>query len=305
MDGFPEITVITPHYESKTLFCSVDSVLTQSYPSIQYIVVVDGDRGYTPEEIKKYLHSHARENVCWSVIAMKQNVGTVKALNAALTETKGSFVFNLADDDTFIGPGVLSEWTAYMVKNNSMICTAKRQVISDDETGIFYSKPDPWEIKRIITLTPKKLFDDLAVTNYVFGSATAQSRKSFEKYGFYDESYRLTEDYPRVMKLLRNGVRLDFYSGEVVRCRSNGVSSPGRILNLMQENERIFQREILPFCSRHGKVQLYHWVWKIKTVRYGEFLSRLSGANKWYSRFALYVRFPENIIRLIKNGKRV
>lgn len=303
--SFPEITVITPHYESKALFRSVDSVLMQSYPNVQYIIVVDGDRGYDPKIIKEYLCSHADKNVHWSVIALKQNMGTVKALNTALAETKGDFVFNLADDDIFVSPDVLSGWTAHMIENHSAICTAKRQVITGDGTGVAQIRPDSWEIKKIRTLTPQKLFDDLAVTNYVFGAATAQSRNSFEIYGFYDESYRLTEDYPRVMKLLRSGVRLDFFPEEVVCCQSNGVSSPGKILNLMEENERIFRREILPFCSKYWRVRLLHWGWKIKTVRYGRFLSKISCTTKWYSRLALYLIYPENIIRQMKNSRGV
>ncbi len=305
MDKSPLITVITPHYESKTLFCSVDSVLMQSYPNVQYIIVVDGDVGFSPEKIREYLDSHSRENVHWSIIALKENVGTVRALNAALAETRGDFVFNLADDDVFMGPEVLSGWTAYMVKSQSVICTAKRQLITSNAVGGAQCKPELWEVKKIKTLTPQELFDDLAVTNYVFGAATAQSWSSFETYGFYDESYRLTEDYPRVMKLLRSGVRLDFFSEEVVCCQSNGVSSPGKILKLMEENERIFRREILPYCSKCWRVRLLHWGWKIKTVRYGRFLSKLSCTTKWYSRLALYLIYPENIIRQMKNSKGV
>lgn len=299
----PTITVITPHYQSRTLFRSIDSVFIQSYPDIQYIVVVDGTKGYSVEEIRQYMQQYAPERVRWCVIGLSQNMGTVYALNTALSKARGEYIFNLADDDVFTGPEVLAGWTEYMVRSHSLICTAKRRM-TDDASGRIWVEPRPQQIEKIESRTPQELFDDLAVSNYVFGSSTAQSRACFAKYGGYDSQYRLTEDYPRIMKLLRNGVRLDFYSAEVVCCQSNGISSPGRIINLLDENERIYEEEILPYCSNPARTGVKHRIWKLKTVRHARFQSQYEKSDKWYEKCGLYIRYPENIIRVLKRKGR-
>lgn len=300
MSKIQTVSVITPHYKSKTLFDTIDSVLCQTYPRIQYVLVVDGTEGYSTEEIRQYLHKKAPPKVHWQVIGLPENKGTVHALNTALSEVYGVYIFNLADDDVFTGPEILEEWTAYMLQNRAEICTAKRQIISRKGTNKVRIEPCANEIKKILTYTPQELFDDLAVRNYIFGSSTAQSLTAFEKYGLYDTRYRLTEDYPRVMKLLRNGAKIKFFPKEVVRCQSEGVSSPRKILGLMDENEAIFTKEIFPYCSAPQMVKIKHELWKIKTIRYSKFLARYTRANTWHQKFGLLAMYPENLIRYIK-----
>ena len=300
MSKIQTISVITPHYKSKTLFDTIDSVLCQTYPSIQYVLVVDGTEGYSVEEIRQYLHKKAPSRVHWQVIGLPENKGTVYALNTALSAVYGVYIFNLADDDVFTGPEILKEWTAYMLQNQAEICTARRQIISSKGVDKVRVEPCENEIVKILTYTPQELFDDLAVCNYIFGSSTAQSMTAFEKYGLYDVRYRLTEDYPRVMKLLRNGVKIYFFPKEVVCCQSEGVSSPGRILSLMDENESIFSAEIYPYCSAQWNIKIKHGLWKIKTIRYGKFLARYARANTLCQKFGLLAMYPENLIRYIK-----
>ena len=298
----PKISVITPHYQSRMLFSSIDSVLEQSYPDIQYIIVVDGQKGFSVDEIERYLGDHSPSRVTWKVIGLAQNMGTVYALNCALPLVCGQFVFNLADDDVFTHPDVLFDWTEHMQKNQSMISTAKRQILSTDSPNQITIKPTQAQINSIISKSPKELFEDLAVCNYVLGSCTAQSRECILKFGQYDPQYRLIEDYPRVMKLLRCGVRLDFFSEEVVRCGSEGTSSPIRILNLLDENEMVFRNEIYPYCANPLKVSVRHWLWKLKRERHGKFLILYKQTDAWFKKLALFLLYPENLIRVVKNS---
>lgn len=300
----PQITVITPHYQSRTLFSSIDSVLEQSYPEIQYIIVVDGQKGFSADEIEEYLREHSPDKVTWNVIGLAQNMGTVYALNCALPLVSGEFVFNLADDDVFTHPDVLFVWTEHMRKNQSMISTAKRQVLSTGSSDKITIEPTQAQINSILSKTPEELFEDLAVSNYVMGSCTAQSRECIMKFGKYDPQYRLIEDYPRVMKLLRCGVRLDFFSEEVVRCGSEGISSPGRILNLLEENEMIFRNEILPYCANPRKASIRYWFWKLKRIRQNKFLVQTAQADTWKKKTVLFLLYPENLIRMIKKYSR-
>ena len=50
-------------------------------------------------------------------------------------------------------------------------------------------------------------------------------RNFFERYGKYDTAYRLVEDYPYAVDLLRNGVRIDFMNCVTVEHSIGGVST--------------------------------------------------------------------------------
>ena len=300
----PKISVITPHYQSRTLFSSIDSVLEQSYPDIQYIVVVYGQKGFSVEEIEQYLKAHSPSRITWKVIGFVQNMGTVYAMNCALSLACGEFIFNLADDDTFTSPDVLFNWAEHMRKNHSMISTAKRRVLSAGSSNQIKIEPTQAQIKSILSKSSKELFEDLAVCNYILGSCTAQSRECILKFGLYDPQYRIIEDYPRVMKLLRSGVRLDFFPEEVVCCGSEGTSSPSKILNLLDENERIFRNEIYPYCANPLKISLWHWIWKLKRIRQGKFLILYRQTDGRLKKMLLFLLYPENLIRIVKNSGR-
>ena len=83
----------------------------------------------------------------------------------------------------------------------------------------------------------------------------AQSRVCFDTYGLYDDNFRLIEDWPRIMGLLENNVRIHFWDGVAVKYRTatNGVSS-GSVDNLVFLSDCLkFQSSLLkklPVASR-------------------------------------------------------
>ena len=51
MDRYPLITVLTLSYNSTYIYESIQSVLEQSYPHIEYIIVDDGSGAFCQDEI--------------------------------------------------------------------------------------------------------------------------------------------------------------------------------------------------------------------------------------------------------------
>ena len=62
---FPSITIVTPSFnQGEYIEQTIDSILSQQYPNLQYIVMDGGSTDATPEILKKFSkHIHYWESV--------------------------------------------------------------------------------------------------------------------------------------------------------------------------------------------------------------------------------------------------
>lgn len=297
-----KITVLTPHYRSKELYRTIQSVLNQDYPSIQYLVIIDGPHGESETGVTDYLRQNAGTNVEWNVLSFGENKGTVRALNYGLRHATGEVIFNLADDDVFSSDTVLSRWTEYMLARCSLVCTARRGLVYPASGEVCAELPTKKQVQLIQNSSPKLLFEKTSAANLIFGSCTAYSHKCIEKYGFYNEKYRLIEDYPKVMELLRSNVKIDFFDEVVVHCRQNGVSAVQNVSeSYMKENDSIFKNEVLPYTDHPLQNGFRYLLWRTKVLRYQRFLKNKDlYAGNFFVQMLNYIGYPENIFRWIR-----
>jgi glycosyltransferase involved in cell wall biosynthesis len=77
---------------------AIQSVLNQTYPSIQLIIVDDGSTDGSASVIRGFL----KENPATTFIHNLENKGYTKALNQALQKVSGEFIVDLAADDILL-----------------------------------------------------------------------------------------------------------------------------------------------------------------------------------------------------------
>ncbi|GGH11837.1 glycosyltransferase [Sphingobacterium alkalisoli] len=88
------VSVLLPcHNGEKYLNACIDSVLKQTYPQFELIVVNDGSTDKTREIVEKYDDERIR------LINYKQNVGIVDSLNHGIKEAKGKYIARIDADD--------------------------------------------------------------------------------------------------------------------------------------------------------------------------------------------------------------
>ena len=96
----PLVSVITPAYYSRFFKETVDSLLSQDYPHIQYIISDDGTVSFDCDYWKSYIQENNRGNIDdLIVISLDKHVGTVRNYNSALRLVNGEYIFPLASDD--------------------------------------------------------------------------------------------------------------------------------------------------------------------------------------------------------------
>lgn len=260
----PLISVLIPTYNSPDLWGTLDSLIVQDYPHIQPVLVDDGSRVFDLEKTEEFFRDHNRGNLEQiTVLRNSENRGTVYTMNRGLSHCKGEYIFNLAGDDRFADPRVLSDWVEAFQKTKAQVMTGYRRIYDENLTRCLGTEPTAEQVLDLREKSPQELFEDMAKANYVFGSATARTAESFRKYGVYDENYRLIEDHPAILKLLRLGEPVVFFDRGVVRCRVGGASSAQNYNEAYAADvDRILTQEVLPYTKHPKTMKKAYARWK-------------------------------------------
>ena len=151
----------------------------------------------------------------------------------------------------------------------------------------------------------------MAKANYVFGSATARTAESFRKYGAYDEGYRLVEDHPTILKLLRMGEPILFFDRTVVQCRTGGTSSAQNYNETYARDvDRILTHEVLPHTKHPGAMKRAYAQWKREQrilkkraalfQRFGTGIAAKAAIGLWYYAhhpIRVLCKLPEKLLK--------
>lgn len=258
-DSYPLITVITLSYRSKYLFETVRSVLTQSYPNIQYIISDDATEGFDAEGLRHMIKAENRGNIQQlQIFVNESNQGTVANFNRALREAKGTYIFPLAADDAYVAEDSLEKWTeAFISGRDSIMCACCENY--DEDMAVFRGRwPRPDQMRLLQTRSCKRIYRYMERQKILPGCTMARTRDSLKTLGYYDERYRLLEDYPFMMRTLRQGIPIGFWPESAVRHRSGGVSDPEQMHPQLKEDmERFYNEEVFPFTNNPGRLKRY------------------------------------------------
>ena len=274
VDMNPLVTIVTPYYNSKDLFDAVQSVITQDYPHLQYILIDDGSVYPKREDVCKFLEG---KDVKCKVLFLEneENIGTVKTMNRAYSLAEGKYIFNLAADDVFYDSQVISGWVSHFQNTGAMVSTGYRVLYDGNLKNILRLRPIPSDVKLIRSGDTERLFRRLCRKNIILGCVTAYSKVCLDQYGFYDTAYRLIEDYPKVLSLSREGISISFYDRKIVKCRTGGTSS-GKSYSqaYRQDSDLIFKKEILTY-AKNPVCATYDYLYWIIRQRALNILSKL------------------------------
>jgi glycosyltransferase involved in cell wall biosynthesis len=184
------VSVIVPTYNrGKEVIDTLDSVLEQTYPNIEVIVVDDGSIDNTATVVKKYITDHANSNIpiyyYW-----QENGGTSAAKNFGFSKSKGFYILFFDSDDTLLPHRIEKQVTA-MEQEVANTCAAGFYRYKNGELNkieLHYTYPNMTYINQILMkwVTGKGLM--ASSQSWLF------TRERIDAVGGYDEFLRNYED---------------------------------------------------------------------------------------------------------------
>lgn len=188
MQNNPLVTIICLCYNHEAYVVeSLNSVINQSYPSIELIIVDD----YSIDNSKKVITNWLEKNTQIQFIANETNLGNTKSFNKALKLAKGEYVIDLAADDILLPNCVALQIDAFKNSFYKNLAVVYGNVELISENGIFDSYYFPVnEQKKIID---KRITGDIYQSVLSGGnsicSVSAMIKKTvFDRLQGYDET---------------------------------------------------------------------------------------------------------------------
>ncbi|MEO0553747.1 MAG: glycosyltransferase family 2 protein [Bacteroidota bacterium] len=216
----PKISIVTVVYNGvATIQATIQSVLNQDHPDIEYIIVDGGSNDGTIDIIKSY------ENQIHKYISEKDN-GIYDAMNKGIDMASGNVIGILNSDDLYFDSGTVSKVMQLM--------NEKKVDILYGDLIYFRSKDE----NKIARYYKGNLFSESQVSKgWVPPHPTFFIKKHiYEKYGKFNTQYTLSADFDLIVRFLSRYKVPYYYLPEVLVKMRLGGESTNSIKNIIKMN---------------------------------------------------------------------
>ena len=214
----PLLSVITIVRNNKdTILQTIRSVLDQTYPHVEYLVIDGRSTDGTLEIIKQ----HEDRIDYW---LSEPDLGTSDAMNKGISYAQGDFIFWLASDD-WIDPDYLEIAVEVLTRSSADFVYGNLTYYASNVPQ-FTQAGDP-EYAHSITYMMPRLNTPTRVTK----------TKCFRDVGLLDLYYKIASDYELALRLHVHGAE-GIYDGRLrVHHRLGGVSTRSHLAGLLEVRE--------------------------------------------------------------------
>lgn len=226
----PLVSIITVCYNEKNVERTCKSIVQQTFQDFEWIVIDGGSNRETLEIFDKYKD---RMNVFIS----EKDDGVYNAMNKGIKRAKGLWLNFMNAGDTFFEDKTLEKVFKNSALKRADILYSKSKCFMEDGTG-FCQKFPLWH----------RLNYTFWQSNCLNHQACFFKKELFEKYGLYDERFKIRADFEKLLLFLTGGCKFEYIN--ILGCNffMDGISSKNTDL-LNKETEEIMQR-YYPFKYR-------------------------------------------------------
>ena len=189
----PLVTVVTPSFnQGRFIRATIESVLEQDYPRIEYLVIDGGSTDETVSILKEY-----SGRLRW---VSERDRGQAHAINKGWRQASGSLVAYLNSDDVYL-PGAVAQAVAALDAHPEAAAVYGEGYHVDERGAILERYPtEPFNADR------------LRETCFICQPTVFMRRDAVERVGYLDESLRYCMDYDLWIRLVRAGKVLSHVS---------------------------------------------------------------------------------------------
>jgi glycosyltransferase involved in cell wall biosynthesis len=283
----PLVSIVTPSYnQGRFIRTTIESVLGQTYPYVEYVVVDGGSTDGTVEILREY-----GDRFRWT---SEPDSGQTNAINKGLAAARGEIVAYLNSDDVLL-PDAVASVVAYLRAHPECDLVYGDADIIDEEgrvTGSF--------------ATADYSFERLMADCCICQPATFWRAAVAERAGLFDETVQYAMDFDYWIRIDRSGFELQHLPSTLAQARaheqakttiarpaiyreivavsrrSGGYVSQGYIHGLWHHlaHERRYHpaRLLRPFPRLRGRIATVHYRWLNR--RQYSWRQRIAGARR-------------------------
>jgi len=221
-----KVSVITVVYNNETFIANaIESVLSQTYSNIEYIIIDGGSSDGTLEIINRY------KNKVHKVVSEKDK-GIYDAMNKGIALATGEVVGILNSDDVYYSDNVIEE-IAEIFNNNLKADAVFGNLVYCEQANI--NKV----VRRWITRPHyNTFFEDGEIPPH---PGLFVKKSVYNAVGGYNLSYKIAADYEFMIRAFRaSHFKLIFINKFLVRMRLGGASNKS-LKNIIQGNKEIIR----------------------------------------------------------------
>lgn len=250
------VSVIMPAFCAEAyLSQAIDSVLAQSYPNWELLILDD----QSPDGTREIAQSYAQRDPRIRCIRNEQNVGVAQTRNHGIDLSQGDWIAFLDSDDIWHPKKLETQLAAAKSAGADLVYTSYAMFRDEDQRRAEYLVPESVD------------YESLLLEN-VIGCSTVMVRRTFlENHRFSSELYH--EDYALWLELLRSGAVAVGCPDVLVEWRISKDSRSYNKLNAAKNRWAVYrQAEKLPLWKSASAFAVYavRGIVKVRKNRHAE-----------------------------------
>ena len=274
----PLVSIVTPSYNQGVfLKRTIDSVLNQDYPNMEYIVIDGGSEDGSLDILKSY-----KDSFEWISEADR---GQTHAINKGFARTQGTILGYLNSDD-ILYPGAVSAIVEQFHKNPEVdMLYGKADYIDKDDKKTGMYNTDVYSFER-------NMFDCC-----ICQPASFWRKRVADIVGKFNENLQYVMDYDYWLRMDRVGGRI-LHMPDILAAsrRYEGTKT-------LAQRDEIF-KEIFKICKTHGNYvsrNYFDGLWHYRLIEKESILAKtLRPVRRYYRKmgFFHYILFNKDYYRL-------
>lgn len=222
------ISIVLPSYNGeKYLAQSIESILDQTYPYWELIIVNDCSTDNTPKIAEEYAQKDKRIRVTHN----KQNAKLPKSLNIGFSQAKGEY-YTWTSDDNYYKPAALETLINFLEKHQDIDLVAMDMDVISEQGDLLHIFSHAFEYKRN---TPSLLL------NSNIGAAFMYKKSIADRVGEYDTELFCAEDFDYWCRIALTG-KIAYTDDNIYVYRNNRQSLTATQKEQVNEKKRYIKK---------------------------------------------------------------
>ena len=183
MDKYKKISIITPSFNQGSFIRqTIDSILDQDYPNLEYIITDGGSTDETISILKSY-----GEKIKW---LSEKDKGQSEAINKGLKMATGSIVAYLNSDDAYTNKCLFKVNDFFNVNKDKKWVYGKGRIVDENNN----------EVRKQITAyknfwMKNYSYNKLLSINFINQPSVFWRKDIIDEFGYFNEKEHLVMDY--------------------------------------------------------------------------------------------------------------